>query len=55
MSACHSRISLRHGLAVLERGHQFAVVNVHHIGFDAEDARALCDFGLAPLRQRAAG
>ena len=45
----------RHGLAVVERRRQLAVVNVHHIGLDAEDARALGDFRLSPPRQRSTG
>ncbi len=45
----------RHRLAVLERRHQFAVVNVHHVGLDAENPRALRHFRLAPPRQRSAG
>ena len=44
-----------HRAAVLERRHQLAVVDVEHLGLDAEDPRALRDFRLAPLRQRPAG
>jgi len=41
--------------AVLERGHELAVVNVEHLVLDAENARAFGDFGLAALRERPAG
>jgi hypothetical protein len=44
-----------HGAAVLERGHQLAVVDVEHLGLDAEDLGALLHFGVAPPGQRPAG
>ena len=45
----------RDRLAVLERRHQLAVVDVHDVGLDPEDPRALGHFGLPPLGQRTAG
>ncbi len=43
----------RHRAAVLERGLEFAVMDVEHVGGDAEDAGALLDLGVPALGQRA--
>ena len=39
---------------VLQRGQQFAVVNVEHLGRDAQQLRRLLHLGRAALRQRSA-
>ena len=44
-----------HLLPRLEIRHQLAVVDVEHLGLDAELRVARLDFRLAPLRERAAG
>ena len=43
------------GAAILECGLELAVMDVEHVGGDAQDARALLHFVVAALRQRAAG
>ena len=42
-------------LAGLEGRHQLPVMDVEHVGLDAEDLRALVDLRLAALRERPAG
>ncbi len=43
------------GLAVLQRRHQLAVVDVEHLGLDAQDFGGGLDLGGAAFGQRAAG
>jgi hypothetical protein len=45
---------VRNFLARFEIGHQLAVVDIEHVGVDAERLVARLDFGLPPLRQRTA-